>query len=222
MCKAGHQRQSATLPGVHNIHRHAECRGSQKKNTGLCVPELTQPPQTHTRARLHQIPLTHSPVSTHLDTHSEIPGSTNALGPSPAGSVPCLLPRPPRQDRPPQTPESLRETRLRLRAPRPRDTRPAGPRRPSSGSKPLPALSASADFPATCNYSPDTLSPNTNRLSHRRCFPHPGGLAPAPLPRPQLLSPRGPPLGAAPAVPSPPEPPSRSPPPPPPHPRSPP
>lgn len=152
-----------------------------------------------------------------LRYHSEIQGSTNALGPSPAGSVPCLLPRPPQQACPPQPP---RVSGRPAAPPRSRDTRPAGPRRPSSGSKPLPAPSASADFPATCNYSPGTLSPNTNRLSHRRCSPHPGGLAPAPLPRPQPLSPRGPRLPAAPAVSLPsPEPSSRSPPP---HPRSPP
>lgn len=216
MCKADHQRQSVTLPGVHNIHRHAECRGSQKKHTGLCVLELTQPPQTHTQARLHQIPLTHTPVSTHLDTHSEIQGSTNALGPSPAS------PTTPAGPSSPNPRESQGDRAASPSSAPPGDTRPAGPRRPSSGSKPLPALSASADFPATCNYSPDTLSPNTNRLSHRRCFPHPGGLAPAPLPRPQPLSPRGPPLRAAPAVPLAPLAPSRSPPPPPPHLRSPP
>lgn len=65
------------------------------------------------------------------------PGQQNALGPSPVGSVPCLLLGPPRQARPPQPPRvSGRPGRASaLRAPG--DTRPAGHRRHSRGSKPL-------------------------------------------------------------------------------------
>ena len=94
----------------------------------------------------------------------------HALGPSPTGSLSLSPSLTTPAGVSSQRPESLSEPRSLLAF---EGTRPAGPRRrhrhtrsrshrPSSGSKPFPILSASPCFPATCNYSPGTLSPNTN------------------------------------------------------------